>query len=164
MYDTSRFFTMTGVRLAAMPTTVCERTAALGAVHQAHVARTEDGNTRETAGTQSSARLERPRFVRNELDDDTLLAKAQRAANGEKFRRLWRGSTAGYSSQSEADLALCCLLAFWTGSDAGQMDRLFRQSGLMRGKWDEVHFADGATYGERTIERAIAGTDERYDG
>jgi hypothetical protein len=44
------------------------------------------------------------------------------------------------------------------------MDRLFRQSGLMREKWDEVHFADGATYGERTIERAIAGTDERYDG
>jgi hypothetical protein len=30
------------------------------------------------------------------VTDDTLLAKAQTAANGEKFTRLWRGSTAGY--------------------------------------------------------------------
>jgi putative DNA primase/helicase len=35
---------------------------------------------------------------------------------------------------------------------------------LVRPKWDEPHFADGATYGERTIERAIAGTDEFYTG
>jgi putative DNA primase/helicase len=35
---------------------------------------------------------------------------------------------------------------------------------LVRPKWDEVHFADGETYGERTIERAIAGTDEFYAG
>jgi hypothetical protein len=34
----------------------------------------------------------------------------------------------------------------------------------MREKWDEVHFADGATYGVRTVERAIAATDEFYDG
>jgi hypothetical protein len=30
------------------------------------------------------------------VTDDTLLAKAQTAANGEKFTQLWRGSTAGY--------------------------------------------------------------------
>jgi len=75
---------------------------------------------------------------------------------------LYRGSTAGYPSQSEADMALCSLLAFWTGGDATQMDRLFRNSGLMRPKWDEVHFSDGATYGERTVERAIAGSEEFY--
>jgi predicted RNase H-like nuclease (RuvC/YqgF family) len=43
------------------------------------------------------------------------------------------------------------------------MDRLFRQSGLLREKWDEVHFADGSTYGEKTIERAISNTSEFYD-
>lgn len=59
-------------------------------------------------------------------------------------------------------MALCSLLAFWTGGDANQMDRLFRESGLRREKWDEVHFSDGSTYGEKTIERAIAGTDEFY--
>lgn len=82
------------------------------------------------------------------------------ATNGAKFERLWNGNTAGYESHSEADMALCCLLAFWTGGDATQMDRLFRQSGMYRGKWDEVHYADGSTYGEKTVERAIQTTTE----
>jgi FtsZ-binding cell division protein ZapB len=60
-------------------------------------------------------------------------------------------------------MALCCLLAFWTGGDRMQMEQLFRQSGLFREKWDEVHYADGSTYGEKTIERAIATTSEFYD-
>jgi len=60
-------------------------------------------------------------------------------------------------------MALCCLLAFWTGGDRTQMEQLFRQSGLLREKWDEVHYADGSTYGEKTIERAIATTSEFYD-
>ncbi len=60
-------------------------------------------------------------------------------------------------------MALCCLLAFWTGGDAQRVDRLFRQSGLMRDKWDEVHYADGRTYGEVTVQRALRVTDERYD-
>jgi len=34
---------------------------------------------------------------------------------------------------------------------------------MMREKWDEVHYADGSTYGEKTIERAIATTSEFYD-
>jgi primase-polymerase (primpol)-like protein len=60
-------------------------------------------------------------------------------------------------------MALCCLLAFSTGGDAQRVDRLFRESGLMREKWDAVHSADGATYGERTIERACRVTSERYN-
>ena len=60
-------------------------------------------------------------------------------------------------------MALCCLLAFWTRGDAGWMDSLFRDSGLMRSKWDEVHYADGSTYGSKTIQRAIARTSEFYE-
>jgi primase-polymerase (primpol)-like protein len=51
----------------------------------------------------------------------------RRAANGEKFAKLWSGDVSGYPSQSEADLALCGILAFWT-RDRAQIDRLFRQS------------------------------------
>jgi len=98
-----------------------------------------------------------------DLDDDDLLEKARTASNGEKFEQLWNGNTVGYDSHSEADMALCCLLAFWTGGDPMQMDHLFRQSGLHREKWDEVHYADGSTYGKKTIERAIATTSEFYD-
>jgi hypothetical protein len=41
-------------------------------------------------------------------------------------------------------------------NDPIQIDRIFRQSQLMRPKWDERHFADGSTYGQVTIARAIA--------
>ena len=97
------------------------------------------------------------------MTDEELIQKAKDAANGEKFERLWNGSTVGYDSHSEADMALCSLLAFWTGGDAHRMDRLYRESGLMRDKWIEPHYADGSTYGQKTIERAIEGTSEFYD-
>ena len=55
------------------------------------------------------------------------------------------------------------LLAFWTGGDQTRIDELFRQSGLLREKWDEVHYADGSTYGEKTIERVVGNTSAFYD-
>ena len=99
-----------------------------------------------------------PRQPTQRLFDDGLLQKARDAENGEKFERLLRGSTAGYESHSGADMVPCSLLAFCIGSDEQQIDRIFRDSGLIREKWDEVHYADGSTYGEKTIERAVAGT------
>lgn len=155
MYETARFFTMTGDHVAGTPRSVEPREAALKAVHEEHIAESpsdEPGNEsqQETSSTVS-------------LDDAELVERARDAANGEKFSRLYQGSTAGYDSHSEADMALCSLLAFWTGNDAAQIDRLFRESGLCRPKWDEIHYADGSTYGEKTIERAIDGTADVYD-
>ena len=66
----------------------------------------------------------------------------------------------GYSSQSEADMALCSHLAFWTEKDPAQIDRLFRQSGLMRDKWDRPQA--GTTYGAITIQKAIDNCKEVY--
>jgi len=94
------------------------------------------------------------------LADAVLLGLARNAANGDKFSRLFDGDFADYPSQSEADLALCQLLAFWTGKDPLTMDRLFRDSGLFRSKWDERHGRD--TYGEATIRKAIERTKEVF--
>ena len=88
-------------------------------------------------------------------DDARLLERAHAARNGPKFAALWRGDVSAYPSHSEADQALCNLLAWWTGGDAARVDGLFRRSGLMRGKWDERR--GEPTYGERTIATAIAG-------
>jgi putative DNA primase/helicase len=97
-------------------------------------------------------------------DDGVLVEKALSSGQGAKFQSLWLGEweAGGYGSHSDADLALCGALQFWTGGDAARIDRLFRQSGLMRGKWDEVHGAQ--TYGALTIERALAGSTGRYSG
>jgi len=90
------------------------------------------------------------------LDDQELLERAFAARNGGRFRELCEGSTAGYSSASEADLALCSHLAFWCGRDPDRIDRLFRLSGLMRAKWER------ADYREATVEKAIAATTEVF--
>ncbi len=91
---------------------------------------------------------------RSYLKDESVIAKASNAQNGAKFTRLWNGAIAEYPSHSEADAALCSLLAYWCGGDKEQMDRLFRRSGLMRDKWDEYRGAD--TYGNMTILKAIS--------
>ncbi|MFD1562819.1 hypothetical protein ACFR99_04575 [Haloarchaeobius amylolyticus] len=154
IYDHARYFTVTGEHVSGTPTQIESRQRELEEVHSAYVRESDDGGQEgSTSEPGSKARL----------SDDELLEKARNAANGEKFERLWNGSTVGYTSQSEADMALCCLLAFWTGGHAGQMDRLFRRSKLNRPKWGEEHYADGSTYGEKTIARAIAHTSEFYE-
>jgi primase-polymerase (primpol)-like protein len=168
LYDTARFFTVTGDHIERTPTRVARRQDALTAIHREYVQEVErdtvsESEHRDTADDQSPTTETAAVDVDLDLDDEDLLEKARTASNGQKFERLWNGNTVGYDSQSEADMALCCLLAFWTGGDPTQMDQLFRQSGLLREKWDEVHYADGSTYGEKTIERAIATTSEFYD-
>ncbi|WP_254533436.1 hypothetical protein [Natrinema gelatinilyticum] len=162
LYDTARFFTVTGDHLEETPTRVARRQDALVAIHREYVQKTDTDGVSES-GYHGPANDQSQPTGTVDLEDEDLLEKARNASNGEKFERLWRGSTAGYDSQSEADMALCCLLAFWTGGNQTWIDRLFRQSSLLREKWDEVHYADGSTYGEKTIERAIANTSEFYD-
>ena len=166
LYDTARFFTVTGDHVDETLGRVARRQDALTAIHREYVQDTERDTASESEpgnGTDDQSTATGTADVDVDLEDEDLLEKARNASNGEKFERLWNGNTVGYDSQSEADMALCCLLAFWTGGDRTQMDHLFRQSGLLREKWDEVHYADGSTYGEKTIERAIATTSEFYD-
>lgn len=88
-----------------------------------------------------------------ELDDTEVIDKARNCKTGGLFQMLYSGAWQGvYNSQSEADLALCNQLAFWTRKDQAQMDRIFRASGLMRAKWDERR--GGSTYGAITISKA----------
>ncbi len=94
------------------------------------------------------------------LSDSELIAKMKSANNGAAFAALWAGDTSGYKSPSEADMALCSMLAFRTGRDAERMDKLIRQSGLMREKWDRPQ--SGTTYGALTIQHAIESCAHTY--
>jgi hypothetical protein len=60
--------------------------------------------------------------------------------------------------QSRGDLALCNMLVHSCGDEV-IVDKLFRRSKLYRNKWDEIHSADGKTYGEMTIEKAFSQED-----
>ena len=96
------------------------------------------------------------------LDDREVIERAKGCESGGLFSLLYAGSWQGiYPSQSEADLAFCNMLAFWTGRDADQMDRIFRSSGLLRPKWDSLR--NGVSYGQGTIAKAIADCAEVYE-
>src|SRR6202035_4310171 len=145
MYDSARYFTVTGQHVAGTPLTVEARQGELTALH----AELFGGRPRETipeAASLSEARS---------LEDAELLARARQARNGEKFVGLFeRGDLSSYGDDdSAADLALCCLLAFWCQRDVERIDRLFRRSALMRPKWDQKR--GETTYGGRTIRAAL---------
>ena len=142
---TSKFLTCTGHSDPwSGPSPLCERAEALQAVLDRYMVRPQ--KTAPEAPKASQKPLA--------LSDAEVLAKAHSARNGATFAALWTGNTSGYASPSEADLALASLLAFWTGCNASQMDRLFRSSGLMREKWDRKQ--SGSTYGQITIQKAIS--------
>lgn len=122
VYDVDRYFTMTGHHLEGTPLTIEPRQAELTTLHTEIFGKPQP---------PSKAPSQAPAL---ELSDRELIEKAQQAANGEKFGRLWRGDTTGHPSPSEADLALCSMLAFWTGPDPARIDRLFKDSGLFRAK------------------------------
>jgi hypothetical protein len=151
MYDSGRFFAMSGQHLPGTPKKIAERQVEIEVLHRRIFGSTEG----DTNGLGSHG-------PGNDLSDTEIIARAGQAANGEAFEWLWAGDTSNHASRSEADLALCSRLAFWTGGDPGRVDELFRQSGLYRPKWDERHYGDGRTYGQATIEKALEDATEFY--
>jgi putative DNA primase/helicase len=139
MYDRDRYFCVTGRHLGGTPATVEERTTELAALHR---------RVFSVPGTSTAVRSAMP-AARLCASDSEIVERAHRARNGDRFGRLWRGDASDYTSRSEADLALCSLLAWYT-DDADQIARLVAQSGLAREKWAR------ADYRERTIVTALA--------
>ncbi|TFH54024.1 MAG: DUF3987 domain-containing protein [Methanothrix sp.] len=93
------------------------------------------------------------------LSDQQVIERATLAKNGSDFDALWHGSTLGHNGdESAADLALMNPLAFYSGGDRRQMERLFSASVLgQRDKW-----ISRQDYRERTIEKALEGRTEFY--
>ncbi len=151
IYDTERYFAVTGERLAGTPATLLERQTEVRALYATLVPVEEEVHPR-------AARPVAPLS----LPDAEVLRRALAAPNGAKFQALWNGDLSAYTdpqigqpNASSADFALCLLLAYWTNGDPNQMDRLFRQSALYRPKWDAQSSGGGHTYGQVTIWNAI---------
>jgi hypothetical protein len=153
LYDRGRFFTVTGRKVATAPATVNRRQKALDKLHARLFPPSTDGQGTVLAnGVPSPSTNGKP----TSLSDDDIIRRAKAAKNGGKFERLWAGDGSGYNSPSEADQALCDLLAFWT-PDVGQIDRLFRRSGLYREeKWKRDDYRIG------TIAKALAKTEKDH--
>ena len=89
------------------------------------------------------------------LDDAMVLKKLFSQKNREVVIRLYNGEDAMYGDTSRDDLYFCWQVNFVNGNNLSQTDRIFRNSGRMRKKWDTVHFSNGKTYGQRTLEKSV---------
>jgi putative DNA primase/helicase len=152
MYDTGRFFTVTGNILDDAHCDVEDRTEQVARIHEKYIKKPEPEQKQQT--------VQAP--VPVYMSDDDIIKKAIAAKNGHTFEQLWLGNWKGYyESQSQADQAFCNMLAFWCQKDKEMMDRIFRRSGLMRPKWNERR--GQSTYGEVTIVEAIIGCNSVYE-
>ena len=154
IYPDNRFFVVTGQHIDGTPTTIEERTAELGQVYR-DVFGDDDDRDDDHHPERHHQHVD--------VDDAALLDRARASKNGDQFSTLLdRGDISSYASPSEADLALCNHLAFWTGCDAERMAHLFRSSALMRPKWTSRRRV--SSYGALTVERAICDCREVYHG
>ncbi|MBJ7955818.1 phage/plasmid primase, P4 family [Bacillus cereus] len=147
IYSYGRFFTFTGNRENSND--VYDRTDELAEVFEQYF------DDSDIQGRVNLAEFEKDEI---KLSNESLWEKMFRSKNGDEIRSLYNGSLIN-DDHSASDLALCNYLAFWTGKSATRMDAMFRETNLMRDKWDVIHFSDtNETYGERTIGKAISST------
>ena len=117
-YDNLRFFTFTGNVVNPVP--IADRQSEIIELYEEIKPKVQ---TVEYNGMQ-------PEFY----TDAEVIAHANAAENGDKFKRLWAGdweTDYGNKSQSEADFALINIIAFYS-RNATQTMRVFRQSALGR--------------------------------
>ena len=90
-----------------------------------------------------NARADEEKFITlAEEDIPGIIEGLRRQQNGEKFEALFDSGDIGeYGSASEADAALCAMIAFRTGPDAALIDSIFQQSALYRDKWDRSDYS-----------------------
>lgn len=145
---TNRFLTVTGNTILDNEKALCERTDALQDILERYMLRPQ--KKPENVSQSVTEPLT--------LSEEEILSKAINSRNGQKFSDLFSGTwEKSYNSQSEADLALCTLLAFWCSKDAAAIDSIFRKSGLYRQeKWERED------YRESTLSKAISTVSETY--
>ena len=150
MYENGRFFVMTGNYCSEFGE-IKDCTESIKGLHEKYIGGGREPKAKATVNNTVSLQSI-PEIIR----------MACNSRNGSNFQALYTGNISGYSSHSEADMGFCNMLAFWTGCDAEKMDTIFRQSGLMREKWDRKQ--SGSTYGSITIQKAISSCSAVYSG
>lgn len=115
IYSDARFMTMTGNVNRNLP--IVDFNDHINALYNDM----GEGSTDAAAMHGDSAQI---------MEDDDVMSMASNAVNGEKFNDLYSGDwQKHYESQSEADMALVNIIAFYT-QNRDQIVRMFRDSNL----------------------------------
>ena len=156
LYISRHYFTVTGQVYGGVKP-IAERTGEMKQVYMKYLAKSEKPTPPPVDTTKGGKKPQDGRIPSEDLSDSELFERMFNSQQGHEIQALYQGDISGYTDDwSRADLAFANYLAYWTGNDPYRMDRMFRQSGLMRTKWDERHGAH--TYGQKTIAEAIRTT------
>ena len=144
VYDSGRFFTVTGNKLGDYNFIVDDSDyGKINYLHNKYIASSEPSKNNNLSNDYG-----------NDLSIDRVIEIAQNSKNGMRFKLFMVGGWEQfYHSQSEADMAFANDLAFWTNRDFEKMDSIVRRSSLYRDKWDRK--TGDSTYGEITLNKAI---------
>jgi hypothetical protein len=130
----TKYFTVTGNGVKGFESLQENTQAVQSLINQYHL------NAKTKASEGLIARSHEPLG----LEDFQLLKQMRKASNGDKFSKLFdqgEWKSCGYPSQSEADMALACILSWWLKNDAAKIDQYFSHSKLMRDKWNRDEYA-----------------------
>lgn len=145
MYDSGRFFTVTGNAASDFRFVTEDDYGRIGYLHNKYIAKKETITENKPIENTTAG---------NNLPESEIIRIAENSKNGMRFKLFMDGGWEQfYSSQSEADMAFANDLAFWTAMDFSKMDSVFRASSLMRDKWDSKR--EKSTYGIDTLNKAI---------
>ncbi|PRT24862.1 phage/plasmid primase, P4 family [Bacillus wiedmannii] len=148
VYRHTRYFTFTGDSINKNH--VEESTENLKILFQKYIEKKEVPAAPKTPYVSKKSNI-------SNLSNSELWKRMFDSKNGRAIRDLFCGMLIN-GDHSSTDMALCNHLAFWTDKDIAKMDSMFRESALMRDKWDKQHSSDGNTYGQMTIDKAIEST------
>lgn len=144
MYDSGRFFTMTGKNIGKYKDVTEVSEQVFKTIYNKYL----PDNTIKYPTTNNYQEN-----IHN-LSEIDVINEIYNSKQAKLFDDLMKGNYEPYyTSHSEADMALANILAFWCAKDYSQMDSIFRQSNLYRDKWDEKR--KNSTYGEQTLFKAI---------
>ena len=126
---TNRFAAFTGDVISDLPLADC--TDALLELLETEMLREKEASAVQQEITDEAIDDDDPRI-------EDIIAALRWDRNAPKFVRLFdRGDITGYASQSEADAALCAIIAFRAGPNPALIDAIFRRSALYRdSKWE----------------------------
>lgn len=159
MYETNRFFTVTGQQMGhfndvkdIQPTVnrICEEYFTKTPVRK----EMDKGTWDKMMGFEQSA---------FNTDDKSFLENVLfKQKNGAVLKQMYEGENPLFGGDaSRNDLYFCNQCNWANGNNIEQTDRIMRSSGRMREKWDRKHWANGHTYGQETLKKAISPTPKR---
>lgn len=152
MYDSGRFFTMTGNSIGKYKEVTEASPQLFEEIYNKYFPSTSNVIQHPSNNFQDNI---------HNLSEMEVINEIYQSKQAKVFDDLMRGNYEQYyGSHSEADMALANILAFWCAKDYTQMDSIFRQSNLYRDKWDEKR--KNSTYGEQTLFKAINETHNVY--